>query len=260
MIGRPLDARMSLPCCTLVPSSRTTSGTLQVDLACCRDDALGDDVAAHDAAEDVDEDALHGRIAEDDLERRGDLLLRGAAADVEEIGGLAAFELDDVHRRHGEAGAVDHAADVAVELDVGEVVFRRLDLHRILFGEVAQRLEIRVTELGIVVEADLGIEHHQLTLIGHRQRIDLDLRRVRADEGLVKAAEHLPRLLGEIAGKAERRGHFAAVVRHQSGRRIDGDGADLLGRLVRDLLDVHAAFGRSDDGRRPVSRSTRIAR
>ena len=51
-----------------------------------RDDAFGDDVAAHDAAEDVDQDALHRRIGEDDLERRGDLFLVGAAADVEEVG------------------------------------------------------------------------------------------------------------------------------------------------------------------------------
>jgi len=37
-------------------------------------------------------------------------------------------ELDDVHRRHGEAGAVDHAADVAVEADVVEVELGRGDL------------------------------------------------------------------------------------------------------------------------------------
>ena len=85
----------------------------------------------------------------------------GAAADVEEIGREGAVQLDDVHRRHGEAGAVDHAADIAVQLDVGEVVFRRLDLHRILFGEVAQSLEVGVAELGIIVEADLGVEHQQ---------------------------------------------------------------------------------------------------
>ena len=34
-----------------------------------------------------------------------------------------------------------------------------------------------------------------------------------------------------------------ADVRH----RIDRDGDDLLRRVVRDLLDVHAAFGRGDD-------------
>jgi hypothetical protein len=29
---------------------------------------------------------------------------------------------------------------------------------------------------------------------------------------------------------------------------IDREGHDLLGRVVRDLLDVHAAFGRGDEG------------
>ena len=60
--------------------------------------------------------ALTFGIGEDDAERFGDLLVVGAAADVEEVRRLAAVELDDVHRAHGEAGAVDEAADVAVEL------------------------------------------------------------------------------------------------------------------------------------------------
>ena len=67
--------------------------------------------------------------------------LRRAAADVEEVGRLAAVELDDVHRRHREAGAVDHAADVAVERDVVQVVFRRFDLLGVLLrrGRAARR-------------------------------------------------------------------------------------------------------------------------
>src|SRR3546814_1208948 len=78
--------------------------------------ALGDDVAAHDAAEDVHQDAFDVGVREDDLEGRGDALLGGAAADVQEVRRLAAIELDDVHGRHGEPGAVHHAADIAVEL------------------------------------------------------------------------------------------------------------------------------------------------
>ena len=37
-------------------------------------------------------------------------------------------------------------------------------------------------------------------------------------------------------------------MRHEAGRRIDGDGRDLLRRVVRDLFDLHAALGRGDDG------------
>src|SRR3546814_2466580 len=83
-----------------------------------------------DAAEDVDENALHGRIAQDDLERRRHLLLGSAAAHVEEVGREGAVQLDDVHRRHGEARAVHHAADIPVELDIGEIVLGGFDLHR----------------------------------------------------------------------------------------------------------------------------------
>src|ERR1700731_3058544 len=85
---------------------------LQADFLHRGDHALGDDVAFHDAAEDVDQDALHVGIGGDDLEGGGDLGLVGAAADVEEVGRRHAVELDDVHRGHGQAGAIDHAADV----------------------------------------------------------------------------------------------------------------------------------------------------
>jgi hypothetical protein len=80
----------------------------------------------------------------------------------QKLAGLGAVQLDDVHRRHGEAGAVDHAADIAVELDVGEVVLRRLDLHRILLGLVAQRLDVGMAEHGVGIEAHLGVEDEHM--------------------------------------------------------------------------------------------------
>ena len=63
---------------------------VQADLAGGRDDAVGDDVAAHDAAEDVDQDAFDVGVAQDDLEGLGHPVLGGAAADVEEVGRIAA--------------------------------------------------------------------------------------------------------------------------------------------------------------------------
>ena len=65
-------------------------------------------------------------------------------------------------RRHGEAGAVDHAADRAVERDVVEVVFRGLDFLVVLFGQVAQRDDVGVAVERVVVEADLGVEADEL--------------------------------------------------------------------------------------------------
>ena len=60
----------------------------------------------------------------------------------------------------------------------------------------------------------------------------------------IELGQNIGDLLGEIAGQLERMRDLAAVMRHQAGGRIDREGHDLVGRVVRDLLDVHAAFGR----------------
>ena len=81
-----------------------------------------------------------------------------AAADVEEVRRLAAGALDEVHRRHRQAGAVDHAADVAVELDEADALGAPAIIGRVLLGEVAHRLQVRVAEERGVVEHDLRVE------------------------------------------------------------------------------------------------------
>ena len=146
----------------------------QADFFHCRDHAFGDDVALHDAAEDIDQNPLHVRIAGDDLERRRHALLGRRAADIEEVRRRPPIELDDVHGGHREAGAVDHAADLAVERDVIELVFRRFDFLGVFLGLVAQRQDVGMAEQRVVVEADLGIEADQLLVLGDDQRIDLE--------------------------------------------------------------------------------------
>ena len=123
---------------------------------------------------------------EDDLEGGGDALLGGAAADIEEIGRRAAIELDDVHRRHREPGAVHHAADVAVELDVVEIVLAGLELGRVLLVLVAQLRDVLVAEQRVVVEVHLGVERDHVAGAGDDQRIDLDMRGIEFDEGAVE--------------------------------------------------------------------------
>ena len=130
----PLSCSIRLPSSTLVPSMRMTIGTGTPSSLTAAITPCGEHVAAQDAAEDVDEHRLHVLVRHQDLERVADLLGVGAAADVEEVRRLAARQLDDVHRRHRQAGAVDHAADVAVEADVVERELRRLDLERVLFA------------------------------------------------------------------------------------------------------------------------------
>ena len=154
----PAGGQDRRPSSTWVPASRTISGTLERLHLDRLDHALGDPVAAVDAGEDVDQDRLDVLVHGHEPERLGDPLGRGAAADVEEVGGLAAGELDHVHGRHGEPGAVDDAADVALQPDIGQAAVGGLGLARVLLRLVAQLGDLRPAEQGVVVEAHLGVE------------------------------------------------------------------------------------------------------
>src|SRR5690606_19031033 len=234
---------------------------VQADLPRRRHHAFGDDVAAHDAPEDVDQDRLDVRVGEDDLECLDDAVGGRAAADVEEVRRLAAVELDDVHRRHGEAGAVHHAADVTVELDVVEAEASRLQLYRVLLALVAERLDVLVPEQGVLVEIHLGIERQELAVAGDHERIDLDQAGVEAGEGLVDAAQELDRGADLLALEAQPECEATRVERLQARHRIDRDGEDLFGRLCRDLFDLDAALGRGhqrDAAGRPVHQHAEV--
>ena len=81
------------------------------------------------------------RVAQDDLQPVGHHLGRRAAADVEEVRRLDAAVLlagvgDDVQGAHHQAGAVADDADLAVELDVVEVLRLGLRLERVGRGLV----------------------------------------------------------------------------------------------------------------------------
>jgi len=106
---------------------------------------------------DVDKDGLYLLLGEDNLKRLLDGSGGRASSDVEEVGGVAAVELEDVHRRHGEAGAVDEAANVAVELDEVEAVLGGVDLSRVLLRLVAHGKDVLLAELGVLVKAELGV-------------------------------------------------------------------------------------------------------
>src|SRR5690606_12658621 len=85
------------------------------------DDALCDHVAANDTTEDVNQNGLYRVVRQDDLERFGYTLFGCAATYVQEVGRLAAGQLDNVHGTHGQACTVNHAADVAFQRNVVEL-------------------------------------------------------------------------------------------------------------------------------------------
>src|SRR4051795_1782659 len=153
------------------------------------DDAVGHGVAGGDPAEDVDEDALHGRVGQDDVQPVGHDLGRGAATDVEEVGRADPAELlagvgDDVQGAHDQAGAVADDPDLTVELDVVEVLGLGRCLQRVGGGGVLEGLEV-VPEGGVLVQGHLGVqrEHGAVGRLG--QRVDLD-------QGGVLLGEHVP--------------------------------------------------------------------
>ena len=162
------------------------------------DDAVGDRVAGGDAAEDVDEHALDLRVAQDDVEAGGHHLGRGAAADVEEVGRLDAAVLlagvgDDVERRHHQARAVADDADLAVELDVVEVVLLGLELERVGGVLVLELGVAGLAEVGVVVEGDLAVQRQDLVVGRAHQRVDLDQGGVLLDEDLPQLLRWSPR-------------------------------------------------------------------
>ena len=97
--------------------------------------------------------------------------------------------LDHVHGRHREPGAVDDAADVAVERHVVEPVLGGLGLARIFLGVVPQLAHVGTAEHRVVVEGHLAVERQQLAVLGHDERIDLHHRGVEVAECAVAAQQ-----------------------------------------------------------------------
>ena len=242
-----LCASISRACSAFVPSSRTTTGTATP--TCLHGDhhALGDQVAADDAAKDVHEDRAHLGIGKNELERRRHSFGGRATAHVEEVRRIAAVQLDEIHGRHGEARAVHHAGDVAIERDVVEVVFARRALDRIFLRRIAQARQRLLTENRIRVDVDLRVERDEVATLGDDQRIDLEQRRVALEVNAVQRHENRLELANLRALEAEPEGDLAALIALQARGRIDVDTQDLLGRVRRDFLDVHAAGGGGDD-------------
>ena len=118
------------------------------------------------------------RVKPNDLECSSHLLFAGPAADVQEVGRLPAEMLDDVHRRHRKARAVYQAGDVAVELDVIQVVFAGFGFQRRFFGQIAHGLDVRMPKKRIIIQRELCVHGQQrfFSLVGHHdaQRIDFD--------------------------------------------------------------------------------------
>ncbi|TPV97883.1 MAG: hypothetical protein USCAAHI_02684 [Beijerinckiaceae bacterium] len=211
------------------------------------DDALGDPIAAINAGEHIDQNGLDAAVGQDQAKRRGNALRRGAAAEIEKIGGAAARIFDRVHGCHGEPGTIDNAADIAVEANIVEVMLGGLDLARVLLRMVAHVGDATAPEQRIVVERHLGIESEDPVVLGHDERIDLDHGGVEIAECAVAAKDAGDGAADLLEREAKTEGEFARLEGLEPHRRLDHHLQDFLWMVLGDLLDFHAAEAGCDD-------------
>lgn len=222
-------------------------GDLEVKSLDSVDETSGNVVAADNATENVDKDGSDLGVAGDELESLTDGLGSGTAADIEEVGGLAAVELDNVHGGHGETGTVDEAANVTVELDKVQAALGSTDLVGVLLGRVAHLENLLLAEVGIVVEAKLGVHAENLVVRSLGEGVDLDLGGVLFAEDGVELLDGLLGVLDALLAEAELGGNGAGHLVGDAGVDVDVGGNDGLGVLLGDGLNVHAALGGGDD-------------
>ncbi len=221
-------------------------------------DPVGHRVTCGDAAEDVDEHALHVRVGKDDLQTVRHHLGRGATADVQEVRGtnrsrtrvqLLAGVGDDVERRHDQAGAVADDADLALELDVVEVLLLGPGFQRVSGFLVLERRVVGVPELGVLVQADLAVERKDRPVRCLHQRVDLDQCGVLRGESGPQLLQDVDHLVADGRLEPGRVGDLRGFGRVDAGQRVHWDSRQRLRALHRELLDLDAAL---DAGHRQV--------
>ena len=198
---------------------------------------LGNGVALGDSAEDVDQNAFDLGVAEDNTKGLDGAVGGDAAADVEEIGGFAAVQLDDVHGRHGQTGPIDQTADVAIQRDVGKARLIGPDFVGVVFGGVAQGGDVIVPEQGVVVKIDLGIDGQDATVGGADQGVNLGQGAVVLSEYAGQPDQCLDRRFSLVGvGESERVGKAGRLKTLQSEVRMKplaNDGARVAGGYGR---------------------------
>ena len=133
---------------------------------------FGNDVAFHNAAEDIDQDNFDFRLSQHDFKSRRNFFRRSSSSDIKEVIRLTAEQFDRVHGRHCETGAVNQTRDITVELNVLETCFVCTKLRRIFLLRVVKFFEFRVTQQRVVIKSHLHVQRINLFVGCYDQGID----------------------------------------------------------------------------------------
>jgi hypothetical protein len=125
--SEPAFSNMVRPSSWFVPTSLITSGTFKSSSFRAMSRPLAMSSQRVDSAEDIDEYRLDFGIPQNNFQGVGHLLRIGAAAHIQEIGRISAVVFDNVHCGHGQAGAVHHAPDIAIQADKTQIFFSGFD-------------------------------------------------------------------------------------------------------------------------------------
>ncbi len=104
-----------------------------------------------------------------------------------------------------------------------------------------------LSEFGVVVDVDLAVHAHDLSVGGLRERIDLEQNAVATPEQLVQLLHDVGRLHLPVAHKAELVRQLERLLLGQAHLQVDALLDDGLGILGGDLLDVAATLRARDD-------------
>ena len=214
------------------------------------DDALGDLVAAGDAAEDVEQDRVDLRVGGDDLERVDDRVGLRAAAGVEEVRGLAA----GVGRRRRASTCRGRRRCRGCRRC--RRASRRSGPSPWPSAPAGPRAassscgELLVAEEGGAVDRHLGVERDDLAVGGDDQRVDLDQRGVEVVEGARRASTRISATRSTTSSSIPASTAIAAASSSvEADQRVDVAADEGVGVALGDLLDVHAAHPREDHQR-----------
>src|SRR5690606_18755438 len=149
---------------------------------------------------------------------------------------------------HGQTCTVHQAADVAVQLDVGQVVLAGFNFSRIFFSQVTESHDIGVTEQSVAVEVELGVQSDDVARAGQDQRVDLGQFSVGFGVALVQLLEFSNGVFDRSVRHADTASQLGGLLVGQANSRVHEFFQNGVGVALGHFFNFHAAFAGSHHG------------